>query len=58
MRPVRIFAAGFALTASSLLQPALSQDPIKIGVIIPDRSQRRDDPSATRSRKLSTKKRI
>ena len=36
MRPVRIFAAGFALTAlSSLLQPALSQDPIKIGVMFP-----------------------
>ena len=36
MRSVRIFAAGFTLTAlSSLLQPALSQDPIKIGVMFP-----------------------
>ncbi len=36
MRPVRIFVAAFAVTVfSSLLQPALSQDPIKIGVMFP-----------------------
>src|ERR1700719_2105417 len=36
MRPVRIFVAAFTVTAfSSLLQPALSQDPIKIGKMFP-----------------------
>ena len=50
MRSVRIFAAGFTLTAlSSLLQPALSQDPIKIGVMFPSGARR--DHASFRRRK-------